>query len=146
LTASDAEPTASAGAHSPRPSHGAHGCGAPRQPALLVTGPITRADVPGLCERLRTALGRTDTDPLPCDVAAITDPNPAVLDALARLQLTARRLDRRIRLTGASGELALLLALTGLDRVLPVEARGQSEHGKQPSGVQERIEPDDPAL
>jgi anti-anti-sigma regulatory factor len=54
------------------------------------------------------------------DVSALTEPDPAVLDALVRLQLAARRLGSSIRLENACGELVDLLALVGLSEVLPV--------------------------
>ncbi len=43
----------------------------------------------------------------------------AVVEALTRLQLTARRLGCRVRLCEASRELEALLALCGLGEVLP---------------------------
>jgi ABC-type transporter Mla MlaB component len=49
-----------------------------------------------------------------CDLGAI--------DGLARLALAERRAGRRIRLVGASPELAELVALSGLTRVLPCTA------------------------
>jgi len=55
------------------------------------------------------------------DVGALDRPTIATIDALARLQVGARRLGDRIRLRNASRELQDLLALTGLSGVLPVE-------------------------
>jgi anti-anti-sigma regulatory factor len=54
------------------------------------------------------------------DVSALTQPDPAILDALVRLQLAARRLGSSIRLENACTELVDLLALVGLSDVLPV--------------------------
>src|SRR3954462_5799725 len=54
------------------------------------------------------------------DVSALPEPDPAVLDALVRLQLAARRLGSSIRLENACTELVDLLALVGLSEVLPV--------------------------
>jgi anti-anti-sigma regulatory factor len=54
------------------------------------------------------------------DVSALTEPDPAVLDALVRLQLAARRLGSSIRLENACSELVDLLALVGLSDVVPV--------------------------
>jgi hypothetical protein len=61
-----------------------------------------------------------------CDVAGFA-PDAAAIDALARLQLTARRLGLELRLRHASNELQGLLAFAGLRDVLRVEAGGQAE-------------------
>ncbi|WP_455352867.1 STAS domain-containing protein [Streptomyces sp. SYSU K217416] len=101
---------------------------------------MTRADVPRLCERLRELLhdcpGAGVVD---CDVGALTSPDLATVDALARLQLTARRMGGRIRLRRPSGRLRALLGLVGLG----VEVLGEAEEREPPLGVQERVEPDD---
>jgi hypothetical protein len=54
-----------------------------------------------------------------CDVSGV-EPDAVTVDALARLQLAARRYRCRVRLQNASGELLQLLAFMGLDDVLPV--------------------------
>ena len=81
---------------------------------------------------------------LVCDVGALA-PDAVTIDALARLQLTARRLGREVRLRHASSELQELLAFVGLREVLRVEARGQPEEREQRIGVEEEREFDDPA-
>ena len=58
--------------------------------------------------------------PIDCDVSALTHADELALDALVRLQLTARRLGRSLRLCNASPQLVDLLALLGLTDVLPV--------------------------
>ncbi len=63
-------------------------------------------------------LERSNADVLTCDVGAIVDPDAVTVDALARLQLTARRKGRTIRLLHASPELEELLALTGLGHLV----------------------------
>ena len=68
------------------------------------------------------------------------------VDALARLQLSARRRGRLLRLVDASGELQELIALVGLRDVLGVESQRQPEQGEQRVGVEEECELDDPAL
>ncbi len=74
-----------------------------------------------------------------------------VVDALARLQLTAQRLGCRIRLYRAHRRLRELLALAGLADVLPLQAGSavepgrQAEQGEQAIGVEEGVEPTDPA-
>ena len=61
-----------------------------------------------------------------CDVGALA-PDAAAVDALARLQLTARRLGYEIRLRDASVDLQDLLDFVGLRDVLRVETGGQAE-------------------
>ncbi len=78
-----------------------------------------------------------------CDVGALA-PNAVAVDALARLQLTARRRGLEIRLRHASSELQELLAFVGLRDVLRVEAGGQTEEREQRVGVEEERDLDDP--
>ncbi len=84
-----------------------------------------------------------------CDVGALP-PDAASVDALARLQLSARRLGLDVGLGNASDELLELIALVGLREVLPVcaasriEPGGQAEEGKQSLGVEEETDPADP--
>ena len=56
--------------------------------------------------------------PLACDVSQITQPDERALEALARLQLTAKRLGVSIRLDNAVSGLVDLVALVGLSDVL----------------------------
>jgi anti-anti-sigma regulatory factor len=84
--------------------------------------------------------------PLVCDVGAITDPDAATVDALARFQLVARRAGRQVRLAHVSPELRGLLAFMGLERVLPVEPERQAEAREHRLGVEEERELDDPAF
>ena len=55
-----------------------------------------------------------------CDVSGVIDPDAVAVDALARLQLTARRLGYQIKLRSACHDLQELLALMGLRDVVPV--------------------------
>jgi ABC-type transporter Mla MlaB component len=117
---------------------------------LVIDGPLALADVPRLCERARLALKGVETKELVCDVAALVHPDAGAVDALARLQLAARRLGHRILLLHASRELQDLLALMGLGEVLPpcptlaLDAGGEAEERKQPLGVEEEADPADP--
>ena len=85
-----------------------------------------------------------------CDVAGISEVDLATVDALARLQLVARRLGCTIELRDAPDELRELLALAGLAEVvpcldrLPAEVRGQSEKREEPGGVEEEGDAGDP--
>lgn len=157
----------------------AFGPGARRRPppgdAALVLAPhrpLTRADIPRLCERLDRLLGGAGAaaEPVVVQAGEHCAADLVTVEALARLRLTARRRGRRIRLDGARGELRDLLAWTGLDdggnpaapppegRLPPpgadagpepagsagAEARGQAEEREQPGGVQEGVECGDP--
>jgi hypothetical protein len=70
----------------------------------------------------------------------------ALVDALARLQLEARRAGYRIVVTDAPPDLAELVHLAGLGETLGLEARRQPEQREQHVGVEEERElPDLPA-
>ena len=118
---------------------------------LVVRGPLARADIPGLCERFRLLVAGSDAHLVVCDLDARVDPDAVTVDALARLQLTARRLGRSIRLRDASWALQELIALVGMRDVVPLGAglrlgtKGQTEEREQGLGVEEGVEPDDPA-
>ena len=113
---------------------------------------IDRADIPGLCERAQLQMEGVATERLSCDVSAIVDPDAVTVDALARLQLTARRLGRQVRVEHASPALRELLALMGLSGVVPlsehsgVEARRETEQREQRGGVEEERDSADPAV
>jgi ABC-type transporter Mla MlaB component len=116
---------------------------------FAIVGPVVRAAIPDLCERVRTLLERCDVDVVICDVGALTRPDAATIDALARLQLTARRTGRRIRLRHACAELQQLLELMGLSDAIPVAGRllpdegRQAEQREQGRGVEEERDPAD---
>lgn len=85
--------------------------------AFTVRGPIDRGDVQGLCDRVRELSRHEAAAVVWCDVAGL--PADAVtVDALAALQLAARRRECRIRLRNASSELLDLVAFTGLTEAL----------------------------
>ncbi|WP_343245935.1 STAS domain-containing protein [Streptomyces sp. SID5785] len=128
---------------------------------VVLAGPIRAGDAPQLCDRVRTALGGAPADAgvrtVVCDVSAVTSTDLATLDALARMQLAARRAGGRIRLRDPSPRLALLLGITGFDGVLAAEGRAGPGSGVQVLGdpeerepplaeVQETVESGDPAL
>ncbi len=95
-------------------------------------------------ERGVLLLSPAEPSPIVCDVGAITDPDAATVDALARFQLVARRAGQQVRLTHASPELRRLLAFMGLAGVLPVEPERQAEAREHRLGVEEERELDDP--
>ena len=79
-----------------------------------------------LCAQVRRLLVRPDVDVVTCDVTGVA-PNLTAIDALARLQLTARRLGGRIRLRGTTPDIAQLIDFAGVDEVLP---SGSAELGR----------------
>jgi ABC-type transporter Mla MlaB component len=85
---------------------------------FVINGPIARDDLPGLYRRVCAVLERSDAAVAICDVRGV-NPDAITVDALARLQLAARRQSCQVRLRGASDELRELVAFMGLDAVLP---------------------------
>ena len=80
-----------------------------------------------------------------CDVGGLAS-DAAAIDALARVQLAARRHGLEIRLRHASSELLSLLAFVGLSEVLRVETGGEPEEREERLGAEEERELDDPAV
>lgn len=123
---------------------------AERPAVLVLTGPIVRADIPGICERAR-ALLLLGADTLVCDVRDLGTPDDGTIEALARVQLTGRRLGRDVRFRGAGAALREALVLLGLRDVLDVgslsgvRTRRQAEQREQALGIQEEADPGDPA-
>jgi hypothetical protein len=72
-------------------------------------------------------------------------PDLALVDALARVQLGARRRGARVRLTNVSEGLRGLLDVVGLADVLGVQAKRQPELGEQ-LWVDEVVQPGDPPV
>ena len=94
--------------------------GVPAPPTVVfaVRGPIARTDLPGLCDRVCALLSEGPAGVALCDVEGVA-PDAVTVDALARLQLAARRHGCRVHLQRASDELLELLAFMGLCDVLP---------------------------
>ncbi|MFJ9695802.1 hypothetical protein [Kitasatospora sp. NPDC101183] len=94
-----------------------------------------------------------------CDLGALTSPDLAVVDALARLRLAAGRHGVGVLLLNTAGPLRELIAFSGLAALLPEgvdagllggllggEPGRQAEQREQHVGVEEVGEPGDPAL
>jgi ABC-type transporter Mla MlaB component len=92
---------------------------------FTVRGPIARSDLPGLCARICALLERSGPGIAICDVRSVA-PDAVTVEALARLQLGARRRGCRVWLRHASPELQDLLAFLGLDDVVPEYPRDSS--------------------
>ncbi|MGW5738209.1 MULTISPECIES: STAS domain-containing protein [Streptomyces] len=114
------------------------------QPDLTLTGTLDKEATHRLCEEAGAALRATGADVLVCDVAGLGPPVLAAVDALARLQLTARRAGGRIRLRNPAPHLCELLDLVGLP--MEVEVERQAEQREPPGRVQEAVEARDPPL
>jgi ABC-type transporter Mla MlaB component len=84
---------------------------------FVVRGPIRRADLAGLADRFCAALTTRPGGTFECHVTDV-QADAVTVEALARLQLLARRNRCTVRLRGASSELLELVALMGLENVL----------------------------
>ncbi len=123
------------------------------KPRVVLGGPIAHDDIPALCEGILLLVERCDADPVACDVGGLVEPDALTVDALARLQLTALRLGRRLGFEEACGELRDLVEFLGLGDVLPctepcadgsgLEPGGQVEQREQAFGVQEEADAGD---
>ncbi len=90
----------------------------PRTIVFSVEGPIARSDLDGLSRRLCALLERSGARLALCDVGDVA-PDAVTIEALARLQLVARRRGCRLRILDASQELLHLVAFMGLTDVVP---------------------------
>ena len=101
--------------------------------ALALRPPIERAEIPELCERAGKLLRGCDASLIVCDVGTLVAPDAVVVDALARLQLTARSYGAEVRVRDACAHLVELIELSGLSQVIrscegsDVEARREPE-------------------
>ncbi|MFJ8868092.1 STAS domain-containing protein [Streptomyces sp. NPDC102473] len=87
--------------------------------ALVLTGRIARADVPGLCAELEALLAHAPGTAVDCDVGGVVRPDLGLVEAIARLGLVARRAGGvELRLRNVPPELGALLGLVGLTDVV----------------------------
>ncbi|WP_078618510.1 MULTISPECIES: STAS domain-containing protein [unclassified Streptomyces] len=111
-------------------------------PPVLVLPPfVGRDDVGRLSRDVRARLESAPGGAVVCDVGRVVTGGLALVDVLARLQLAARRAGGHLRVRGPSPELRALLGLLGL----PLEVEGEPEQREPPLGVEEAVEPGDPA-
>jgi ABC-type transporter Mla MlaB component len=116
---------------------------APFRPVLSIVGRVTPDDVDGLYCRVTNQRGESGEGAVLCDVGAVTAVDAVIVDALARLQLNARRDGRSIELLHASAALRDLLDFIGLSKAVPcvggsgLEPRRQAEEREPASGVEE---------
>ena len=94
----------------------------PNAIVLVVNDLLARVEAADLCECARLLLEQRDDVPVYCDVGRIALVDAALVEALARLQLTARRSGRGFMLRHAARELEELIAFMGLTEALPSTA------------------------
>ncbi|MEU6681671.1 STAS domain-containing protein [Streptomyces sp. NPDC046832] len=111
-------------------------------PVLVLPGPVTRDEVRGLSDDVRALLHGSGARVVVCDVGGLGPPGLAAVDLLAKLQLAARRAGGRIRLRAPDPALRVLLDLVGLR----FEVEGEAEEREPALGVEEAVEPGDPAV
>jgi len=98
---------------------------------MVMEGPIVSAEVTALCECVRVLVADSGVELVVCDVGALTNPDLATVDALARLQLTARRLGGQVQVRRPCEALQSLLALAGLSEVVPLNVGSGFDPGGQ---------------
>jgi ABC-type transporter Mla MlaB component len=84
---------------------------------FAIYGPIERDDLPGLCDRVCALFGEAGPGEALCDVSGV-GAGAVTVDALARLQLAARRYGITVRMRGACDDLRSLVGFMGLTDVL----------------------------
>ena len=87
-----------------------------------MSAPDPSPAVTALCEHTLRLLEHGDAEVVVCDLVAVIEIDAATIEALARLQLAARRVGRSIELQRAPRGLCELLAFMGLEGVLPYES------------------------
>ena len=102
----------------------------PKTLSFAVGNPVDPAHLPALCERLGALLEGSEGAIVVCDVGGDVAADVVAVDALARLQLTARRLGCRLRLRHASRDLHDLLAFTGLADVVAAPGGATTRAGR----------------
>ncbi|MDT0268075.1 STAS domain-containing protein [Streptomyces sp. DSM 44915] len=108
---------------------------------FVVEGPVRRAEVPALCDRLAAVVRARGARVVTVDATAMGGPGADALQALARLRLTARRLGVELRFVGLDRGLVGLLGWLGLGQVV-----GEAEEGEEPGGVEEGVDARDPPV
>ncbi len=81
-----------------------------------------------------------------CDLRSLEKFDLATVELLARWALAARRLGYEPQFTNAPAQLRALIALSGLESALGVEAERQAEEGEEPLRVEKERELDEPSV
>jgi anti-anti-sigma regulatory factor len=87
---------------------------------VSIEGPLSPGDIPVLCRCLLGSLAGIKADIIVCDLSELGCADLVAIDALANLQLVARRRGSRLCLFNPSADLLELLALLGMCDVLPL--------------------------
>jgi len=90
---------------------------APNSAVLVITGRIDRGSLPKLSQRLVSLIEQRRPLGVTCDVGAMKSCDLETLDALAHLQLLARRLGCELRVVQATRHLMELVEFLGLERL-----------------------------
>ena len=85
---------------------------------LVLRGPLGPQEVLPLCDHVHLILGDESSRVVMCDVGGVAAPDAATVEALARLQLAARRAGGEIRLLHATTDLIALIEFMGLSDVV----------------------------
>jgi hypothetical protein len=80
------------------------------------------------------------------DCGPLRAPTATTIDRLARLELSMRRCGCALELSNADPSLLELIGFCGLSEVLRIESGREAEQGKEPGGVEEECELDDPSV
>ena len=88
---------------------------------LEVRGPLARSDLTGLYARACALLSEREVEVVLCRVEGVA-PDAVAVEALACLQLAARRRGAEVRLCGPSLAMREVVGFMGLAEVLPGEA------------------------
>ena len=105
----------------PQPPAGTGPARPRRSVTLVIHGAVTPETIPGFCARVTALLTDPTVDVVTCDLSGVVDPDACALDALARMQLTARRMGRSIRLRHVEPAMRDLLVLAGLTDIVRAE-------------------------
>ena len=87
---------------------------------LVISGALSRDDIPSWCDRARTLLENDDCPILVCDVRGLSGCDAVAVDMLARVKLIAQRHGTPMCVRAASRDLRDLISLSGLAEILRV--------------------------
>lgn len=85
---------------------------------MVIEGPIAPVDIAGLCEQARAVFEEREAHVMLCELGDRVAADAVAVDALARLQLTVRRLGGEVLLRNAREELLDLIVLMGLEEIV----------------------------
>ena len=119
----------------------------PRTRTIVVPAMVEARAVAGLCAQVRELGAGRRGEPIECDIGAVVAPDATTLDALARMELTARRYGTTIHFENACPRLVDLLDLIGLGDALAarssVVAVDRQPEEREQLGVDEEVHPRD---